>query len=640
MPIRNQADIAAIEAIPLSERALPESSYAALVDASKRSPDAQALSFFLSADRLDEAHVWTYAELVADVTRAANLFAALGVAADRPVAYVLPNLPETHFTIWGGEAAGAALAINPMLEPRQVADIMRFARASILVTLAPALHPKAWLGLADELASLPDLSAIAFVDMADYLDGEKRGAARASIEDARASIEGAAAGSHLRVVNLREAMREQPSDRLVPPRTIEADDISSYFCTGGTTGAPKIAVRTHLNEVFDSWAASKATETDGSLGTVLCGLPLFHVNGQLVTGLQPWMRGDRVVIATPEGYRGKNVIARFWQIVSRYRVTMFSGVPTLYAALMQTPVGDNDISSLRFAGCGAAPMPSALIRAFEAKTGVKILEGYGLTEGACVSSVNPAAGERRAGSIGLPIPYQRMEAVVLDGDGRFHRMADVDEVGVIAISGPNVFKGYLDPRHNAGVWIDIDSERWLNTGDLGRRDSNGYFWLTGRKKELIIRGGHNIDPRTIEEALASHPGVALAAAIGSPDAYAGEMPVAYVQPKPGATVTEQELLEHAALTIPERAAIPKRIKISPSLPVTAVGKLFKPALVEREIEETVRAEADRVGATVTSITVDRDPNVGLRAIVRAAAGAERMKEALDRYAFRSDVSQG
>src|SRR5271166_3068632 len=390
LPIRNQSDIAAIEAIPLSERALPESSYAALVEASKRSPDGQALSFFLSADRLDEAHVWTYAELVADVTRAANLFAALGVAADRPVAYALPNLPETHFAIWGGEAAGAAPAVNPMLEPKQVADILRFARASVLVTLAPALNPKAWSGLAEAFASLPDLKAIAFVDMADYLGGEPRAAARASIKKA-------AAGSQLKVVNLREAMREQPSDRLVPPRTILADDISSYFCTGGKTGAPKIAVRTHRNEVFDSWAVSKATETDGLPGTVLCGLPLFHANGQLVTGLQPWMRGDHVVIATPEGYRGKNVIARFWEIVSRYRVTMFSGVPTLYAALMQTPVGDSDISSLRFAICGAAPMPEALIRAFEARTGVKILEGYGLTEGACVSSVNPAAGERRAG---------------------------------------------------------------------------------------------------------------------------------------------------------------------------------------------------------------------------------------------------
>ena len=196
-------------------------------------------------------------------------------------------------------------------------------------------------------------------------------------------------------------MREQPSDRLIPPRTIKADDISSYFCTGGTTGAPKIAVRTHRNEVFDSWAVSKATETDGSPGTVLCGLPLFHVNGQLVTGLQPWMRGDHVVIATPEGYRGKNVIARFWEIVSRYRITMFSGVPTFYAALMQTPVGDSDISSLRFAICGAAPMPAALIRAFEAKSRVKILRGL-RSHGRRLRFVGQSGGRRT--SCGLDRP--------------------------------------------------------------------------------------------------------------------------------------------------------------------------------------------------------------------------------------------
>src|SRR4029077_20121895 len=299
---------------------------------------------------------------------------------------------------------------------------------------------------------------------------------------ARASIQEAAGGLRLKVVNLREAMREQPSDGLVRPVTIKADDIASYFCTGGTTGAPKIAVRTHRNEVFDCWAVSKATETHGKPETVLCGLPLFHVNGQLVTGLQPWMRGDHVVLATPEGYRGKNVIARFWEIADHFGVSMFSGVPTLYAALLEIPIGDNDLSSLKFAGCGAAPMPAALIRAFEAKTGVKILEGYGLTEGACVSSINPIEGERFAGSIGLPIPYQRMAPVILDGEGRFQRIADPDEVGVIAINGPNVFSGYFDPHHNEGVFIAIDGERWLNTGDLGRRDSKGYFWLAGRRK--------------------------------------------------------------------------------------------------------------------------------------------------------------
>ena len=637
MAVRDLADIAAIEAVPLSERALPESTYAALVASAKRTPGATALSFFLSAERLDETHHWTYAELVAEVTRAANAFTALGVAPDRPVAFVLPNLPETHFTIWGGEAAGAALAINPMLEPRQIAQLMRAARASVLVTLAPALNPKAWSGLVAELASLPDLGTIALVDMADYLDGQPREAARASTAEA-------ATPTGVRIVSFRAAMRKQPSDRLLSERAIRADDISSYVSTGGTTGAPKIAARTHRNEVFDAWSVSEmfggrsAWDADGSPKTILCGLPLFHANGQLVTGLQPWMSGDHVVLATPDGFRGKNVIARFWKIVDRFRVSRFSGVPTLYAALLETPLGDSDLESLDFAICGAAPMPAALIRAFEAKTGVKILEGYGLTEGACVSSVNPPAGERFGGSIGLSIPYQRMAAVILDSEGRFQRRARVDEIGVIAINGPNVFSGYLDPRHNEGVFLAIDGERWLNTGDLGRRDANGYFWLAGRKKELIIRGGHNIDPKVIEDALQTHPAVAMSAAIGSPDAYAGELPVAYVQPKPGAAVTEQELMEHAARIIAEKAAVPKRIRISSSLPTTAVGKLFKLALVEREIEETIRAEAKKLGAKLASVKVDRDPQRGLRVLVEAADQLDAIREALNRYAFTSEVS--
>ena len=174
------------------------------------------------------------------------------------------------------------------------------------------------------------------------------------------------------------------------------------------------------------------------------------------------------------------------------------------------------------------------------------------------------------------------------------------------IKGPNVFSGYLDARHNTDIWVDIEGETWLNTGDLGRQDKHGYFWLSGRRKELIIRGGHNIDPKMIEDALLKHPAVALAAAIGSPDAYAGEVPVAYVQTKPGAAVTDQELLDFAAAHIPERAAVPKRVKIVSSLPVTGVGKIFKPALQRLEMETVVRVEARKAGATITEIAHDRD----------------------------------
>ena len=192
--------------------------------------------------------------------------------------------------------------------------------------------------------------------------------------------------------------------------------------------------------------------------------------------------------------------------------------------------------------------------------------------------------------------------------------------------------------HNRGIWIERVGETWLNTGDLGRQDADGYFWLAGRKKELIIRGGHNIDPKLIEDALRSHPAVALTAAIGSPDAHAGELPVAYVQLKAGAAATEAELLEYVARSIPEKAAIPKRVEISPSLPTTAVGKLFKPALIAREIEEAIRAEAERVGVAIASIRIERDPQRGLRAVIVSQVDGGSLKAALDRYAFASEAT--
>ncbi len=263
---------------------------------------------------------------------------------------------------------------------------------------------------------------------------------------------------------------------------------------------------------------------------LLCGLPLFHVNGVIVTGLAPFMAGARVVLLGADGYRSKATIRDFWRNVERFRASFFSAVPTLYSALLGMPIDGADVSSLRHAICGAAPMPPELIRRFEDATGVKILEGYGLTEGTCVSAVNPRDGRRAAGSIGLRIPYQQMKTVALDAEGRAPRDCVDDEIGHLVIKGPNVFPGYKDEQANRGIWID---DGWLDTGDLARRDGDGRFWLTGRQKDLIIRGGHNIDPAVIEEALMRHPAVQMAAAIGRPDAYAGELPMAYVTLRSG-----------------------------------------------------------------------------------------------------------
>ncbi|MCW8036543.1 acyl-CoA synthetase [Pseudomonas aeruginosa] len=630
MAVRNLADIEAIESVPLERHSLPASTYAALQRCAAQHGDKPALSFFLDAKDFQRTHDWSYAELFADITRAANAFHELGIGPGDVVAFLLPNLPETHFTIWGGEAAGIVMAINPLLEAAQIGELLRAANAKLVVTLAPTPSTDLWPKLASQLDRLPSVQDIVWVSMTPYV-GTLPGLALLWM--ARREK-----GRHRgrRIHDLRSLMRRQPGERLVSGRQIRAEEHSSYFCTGGTTGLPKIAMRTHGSEVFNAWAMARNLQPREPGQVIFCGLPLFHVNGQLVTGLMPWTHGDRVIIGTPQGYRGEGVIVRFWAMVEYFGINFFSGVPTVYSALLQQPLDGHDLSSLQYALCGAAPMPVELFREFEQRSGVRILEGYGLTEGACVSSSNPPEGERPIGSIGLRLAYQEMRAVILDEQGFYLRDADTDEAGVIAIHGPNVFAGYLESSHNRGVWIDIDGRRWLNTGDLGRQDAAGYFWLTGRKKELIIRGGHNIDPKQIEEALQAHPAVALAAAVGCPDAYAGEVPVAYVQLTAGQHAEAAELLDFASLHLSERAAVPKRIEILDALPLTPVGKIFKPALQQREIARVVRQEAAELGLVELPVEVVQDARRGLVAQISAGLRHDGLAQALGRYSFQID----
>ena len=612
----------------MSERGLASSTYEALRQAAERTPQAPALSFFADAADFKRTYEWNYSQLFADITRAANAFHDLGIKPGEVLAFILPNLPETHFTIWGGEAAGIVMAINPLLEAKQMAGLLNAAKASVVVTLAPTPGSDLWPKLASQLDQLPTVRSVVWVSMEPYVDESVRGALKAVALKERDLHSGIA------IHDWQSLMNTQPHTHLKSGRQIRQDECSSYICTGGTTGLPKIAARTHGSEVFNAWAVAAHLQPRSGGQVIFCGLPLFHVNGQLVTGLMPWTQGDHVILGTPHGYRGEGVIPRFWEMVEHFGINLFSGVPTVYAALLQNEWQGRDLSSLRFAMCGAAPMPAELFREFERRTGVKILEGYGLTEGACVSSINPPHGERHIGSIGIRIAYQNMRAVLLNDSGEYLRDANVDEIGLITISGPNLFEGYLEERHNQGLWIDIDGQRWLNTGDLGRQDAQGYFWLTGRKKELIIRGGHNIDPKQIEEALQAHPAVALAAAIGSPDAYSGEVPVAYVQLRPGQVCNAEELEAFAHLNISERAAVPKRIEILEALPLTAVGKIFKPALQQREIAKVVQQEVERLGLSDIAVEVVQDNRRGHVACIRAGTDQEILAPLLGRYSFQ------
>ncbi|MFB0962630.1 MAG: acyl-CoA synthetase [Pseudomonas sp.] len=599
--IRSLADIEMIEQTPLTERDLPISTYELIARSAKRAPNNPALTFLLQASDDEQPLTLSYAELFGKITQTANAFHRLGLSKDRVVSFLLPNLPHTHYTIWGGEAAGIVNAINPLLEAEHILELIKASKSEILVTLAPFPGTQLW----DKVASLGDqlshLKAIIVVDLANFLPEPQQ----AAIKAARGPLpEG--------VLEFDALIAQCPADHLESQRVFHPDDIASYFHTGGTTGTPKLAPHSHHNEVVMAYSMSLVTRFNEQ-DTALCGLPLFHVNGVIVTGLTAFLTGSQVLLATPQGYRTPALIKNFWKIIERHKVSFFSGVPTIYAALLEVPSQGYDLSSLKYALCGAAPMPVELIRQFEQRSGVRLIEGYGLTEGTCGSCANPADGEMRPGSIGLRMPYCEVEIKIIDEDGQFLRNADNNEVGQLCIRGPSVFKGYLKAENNQGIWVDGD---WFKTGDLGRQDADGYFWLTGRSKDLIIRGGHNIDPQVIEEAMHKHPAVAMAAAVGKPDERVGELPAVYIQLKPEHSVTAEQLLQHAQQSISERAAIPRDIWLIEHMPVTAVGKIFKPEL---RLDAMRRTLLERLGDLAQSLLVEvrTDAQYGMHADIQA-----------------------
>ncbi|WP_116365747.1 acyl-CoA synthetase [Parahaliea mediterranea] len=605
-------DIRQIESIPIEQRGLPTNTYALLRASAARFGNRPALRFLASARKGEQSHALSYSDLLAKVTQAANAFHQLGVGTSNVVSSMLPNLPQTHYTIWGAEAAGIYNPINPMLEVEHVAAILNEAKTRVLVTLGPASDPLLWQKALQLQASVPSLAYVLTVNLPGVTDP----------------------GEHLndKVLDFDALLAGQAAGALVSERAIDGTDIASYFHTGGTTGTPKLAPHTHFNEVVSSWQIACAADFKSS-SKGLCGLPLFHVNAVFATGLSLWLVGGEAILATAAGYRTPAVIENFWHVVEAYRVTYFSAVPTIISALLEVPVEGYDLSSLEVAFCGAAPLATELIRKFEARTGLVLVEGYGQTEGTAASTLNPRYGDRRVGCVGLPLPYCHIRIVEVDAEGRAVRECATNETGVIAISGANVFQGYKQAAQNVGQWVD---DGWFNTGDLGRLDEDGYLWLTGRSKDLIIRGGHNIDPQMIEEAYYTCDKVAQAAAIGQPDRRVGELPVVAIQLKAGTQATEEEMLAFGAAHIHERAAVPKAVIFVDTMPMTAVGKIFKPALRNDLIHTLVSGELNAaLGAdSAFSVTVDIDKQYGQRVTVRAALALHAdIKQCLGDYPF-------
>jgi long-chain acyl-CoA synthetase len=355
-----------------------------------------------------------------------------------------------------------------------------------------------------------------------------------------------------------------------PPRpTIQPHDLAALVYTSGTTGKPKGAMLTHASYLADTTGLAELlpARRGDRLGMIL---PLFHVNAQVATTLTPIVVGAE--IAMWESFSASS----FWATVAEHQPITFSCVPTILAALLYAPGADEaDTSSLEYVICGAAPLSRALFERFESKFGLRILEGYGLTEGTCVSTLNPYWGPRKVGSIGLPLRGQKVVPVNVEG-----ATLEPGEPGELTIQGPNLMLGYYQAPAATAKTLE---HGWLRTGDVGYVDEDGYLFLVDRVKDMIIRGGENIYPREVEEALASHPGVREAAVVGRPDEVRGEEVHAVVVLTDSAEVTADDLTDRCRATL-ARYKVPTSFDFRPDLPRTATGKVDKKVL-RAELED-------------------------------------------------------
>ena len=608
-PIRNIGDIEAIEAVPLAERLTTFDSFDLLRQGAERGAaiDAAkpALIYLPDGGLEDDPFTLTYGQLMDRFTQCANLLHALGIGPTDVVALVMPSVPQNYIVQFGGLGAGIVCCVNWMLEAPRIAEILRAAKAKVVIALGPTPGFEIWQKIE---AIRGDLPALKIVLSVHELGGEL-----------------------LPDTDFHQRLAVQPADALTYQRAFQADDIAAYVHSGGTTGAPKLAKITHGALAYRCFANPLVMALEPG-ETVFSDMPMFHIAGFIGRGFLVFAVGQTLLIPAALGARSKQFIANYWKLVARYRVSYLSGVPTTLAVLIETAPAGKDIPSFKsYASTGSAALPIATSERIERELGVRMLTTYGATELGQNATIIPRDGEIRHGSVGIRLPYTQIKAVSVDGAGNIKRDCGADEIGVVTVKGPGNFPGYVDAALDAGVYFD---DGWLNTGDLGRIDADGYLWITGRAKDLIIRGGHNIDPSVIEEALVEHKAVRLAAAVGKPDAYAGELPTAYVELTNGAAVTAEDLKTFVRERITERAANPAEITFLEPMPLTDIGKPDKVTLrhmAAKAVFTEVLAPLARDGVRI-EIDVMADAAAGAAAAISLTADFD-----LDRASLERDV---
>jgi len=651
--IASLADIEALELQPYESVVPARSTYELISLTAQRFPQRDAFRYLPDGDFSTAPRRITYAALIDNINRAANLFRSLGVGPDDAVAILAPNMPETQYALWGAQVAGRACPINYLLQPDHIAALLKASNAKLIVALGPNDELNIWPTV-EKVRALYPLPVLQI-----RVEGQGRQGARQTKEPETASEMlfqhqiGLQPSSiiHNKLLNIeqnsvsdaRHSTGGTSEAASIPQSAGLPGDFTHRICacfhTGGTTGAPKLALHTHGNEVHTSTLAPLFYGFDEHT-VELNGFPLFHVAGAFVYGLALLSVGATQVLPTLSGMRNPEFVKNYWKFCEREKITALACVPTILATLVNAPV-DADISSVKIAYTGGSPLPSELAAQFEARLHIPLRNILGMTECAGLVAIEPAASPRVPGSVGLRLPFTQVRVVPWrDGVARLDEDCAAGETGVVVIHGPHVSPGYSDAECNAGMFETLpNGEHWLISGDLGHIDHSekfrGYIHITGRAKDVIIRSSHNIDPGLVEEAFLAHPAVALCAVVGEPDAYAGELPVAFVTLKPGVAVDSKELMQAVAPTVYERPAVPKRVTIIDAMPMTAIGKIFKPALrltaMEVKLAEMLEGVApgrtvavvgeDRPGGQVAVIHISGEASDAIRAEVRRCLAA-------------------
>lgn len=535
----------------------PEGPISSLLEgAAKRAPERTALEFL--------GYTMTYGSLLENARKFANSLAALGVQKGDRVAIMLPNCPQYLIAFFGTMLLGAVVVnTNPLYVARELEQQLIDSGAETLITLN-LFYPR----YAEIAANVP-IKRVIISTVADFLPFPKNLLYPIKAKRDKTWVDVPVAPNIVAFKKLLEPNVSSSAPKIV----VQPDDLALLQYTGGTTGTPKGARLTHRNLMSNTTSASSwiTNQTDAS-DVVLCVIPFFHVYGMTVA-MNMAIKSAATMILLPR-FQIKDVL----EAIHKHKVTMFPGVPTMYVAINNHPeVKKYNLSSIKICLSGAAALPLEVAKAFTALSGGQLLEGYGLTECSPCATNNPILGERREGSIGMPIPG--VELAILSPE---LEPLPVGEIGEIAIAGHHIMQGYWQREAATAEAIrEIGGKRWLLTGDMARMDEAGYFYIVDRKKDMIAASGYNVYPREVEEVIYQHNAVQECVVVGVPDAYRGETVKAFLVLRQGSSLTPEELTEFCKTQL-AAYKVPKQIEFRLELPKSAIGKILRRVLRDEE----------------------------------------------------------